>query len=156
MTRAGFTLIELLMVVVILGITASVASMALGETGSANLEMAEIQVTTTIERAQALARSNRTAYGVVFDVGGNRFAVVDENGDIALDPLTRKPQLSGFDSPNQPKRVLVQAADFGSTGAAVVFDPQGVPVAGGTVTIGAAGTSRQISVDAATGRVTGS
>jgi hypothetical protein len=52
--------------------------------------------------------------------------------------------------------VDVQGASFGDTGSAVVFDPQGVPMAGGTVTVGRGPNTRQITVDGATGRISSS
>jgi len=152
--RAGFTLVELMIVVVILGILAGVVSRIGGQTSEQSLELADIQVQDAIGRAQALARSNRQAFGVVFDLATDRFAIVDETGALAVDPLTRRDYVVRFGVPNQPSLIDVKAADFGATGVAIVFDPQGVPIAGGNVTLAHGTATRQISVDAATGQIT--
>lgn len=150
----GFTLVELMVVVVILGILAGVVSSTTGSGGEQALEMCEIQVRDAIGRAQALARSNRQAFGVVFDLDTDRFAIVDENGTLAVDPLTRRGYVVEFGQPNQPALIDVQAADFGATGTAIVFDPQGLPIAGGTVTLARRAITKQLAVDAATGEIT--
>lgn len=153
-SSAGFTLVELLVVVFIMALIAGVAVASSGNGAEIALEMAEIQVRDALGRAQALARSNRAPYGVVFDVETDRFAIVDEHGVLAVDPLTRGDYIIDFVKPNQPKLVDIDSADFGAAGNAAIFDGQGVPLAGGTVTLKLRNSVRTLSLDAATGQVT--
>jgi prepilin-type N-terminal cleavage/methylation domain-containing protein len=150
---AGFTLIELLMVIFLVALLAGVAAVSLGYGNEDHLAMADVQVRDAIAWAQTLARSNRMPVGVVFDPGGERFAVVDQNGAQVSDPLTRRGYEVAFPRPNQPRRVDLHAADFGSCGAAVIFDAQGIPLTGGTVILQAGGRTRTLTVDGATGFV---
>jgi type II secretion system protein H len=152
--RRGFTLIELLVVIVILSIVAGMAAMAPADRGAQDLDLAAIQVNDAMERARALSRSQRMAHGVVFDLANDRFAVVAEDGTAATDPLTKRAYEVDFDRPNQP-HVDITGASFGGAGAAALFDPQGVPLAGGTVTLTAGSHNRTLTLDPATGRLLG-
>ncbi len=153
---AGFTLIELLVVMAIMGIMAFVAMPASGAGYDQRLDLAELQITDAIGRAQALARSTRVPHGVVFDTLGERFAVVDGNGVAVTDPLTRSSYVVDFDRPDQPKGIDVSSASFGDNGAAAIFDGQGLPVNGGTVVVRCHGSTRTLTLDQATGQVSAS
>ena len=147
----GFTLIELLVVVSILGALAAVVGMNGGGRDEHLLEVMELQVHDAAERARALARSARAPYGVVFDVPGDRLGIVDENGDLVLDPLTKTPWVVDARGQTFSGGVDISAADFGGAGKAAIFDAQGVPLAGGSVTLTAGDGSRVLALDPATG-----
>lgn len=148
----GFTLIELLVVVVILGILAGLAGLS-SDSGNADaLELGTIQVQDAVERAQALAISTRSPHGVVFDTAGNRLAIVDNNGDEIVDPLTKRDYIVDFVAPGQPGIGIDQAA-FGAMGHAIVFDPQGVPLNGGQLTLSRKGVTLQLTLNPATGEL---
>ena len=150
-TAAGLTLLEVLMVVVILSIVAGMVGMTAGENGEQALELAEIQVRDAVERAQALALSSRSPHAVVFDTASDRFAVIDAIGQPAIDPLTKRSWIVDFVRPNQPKLVEIDSANFGPAGQAAIFDAQGVPLAGGTLTLRYANLTHTLVLDAATG-----
>jgi prepilin-type N-terminal cleavage/methylation domain-containing protein len=151
--HAGFTLVELLVVVFLVALLAGLASVSVGDDAQGQLELADLQVRDAIAWAQTLARSSRAPMGVVFEPGGDRLAVVDETGTQVTDPLTRRGYEVDFSRPNEPRRVSIQAADFGACGTALIFDAQGWPLAGGTLTLAAGGGLRTLTVDGATGRV---
>ncbi len=153
----GYTLVELLVVVLVVAVMVGIAGIPVSADGPAvALDLAEVQLQDAFEVAQTLAYSMETAHGVVFDVVGNRFAVVAVDGTAVTDPLTHGAYEVDFDEIVQPAGLEVVAADFGSTGAAAVFDGAGVPVAAGSVTLRKGGVSRQYVLDAATGRIAGS
>jgi type II secretion system protein H len=149
----AFTLIELLVVVALVALVSGVAALSVGTADEQHLDMAVVQIGDALQWAQAQARSGRQPVAVVFDTTGDRLAVVDRNGSILPDPLTRAGYVVRFRYPNQPQLVSIAAADFGACGRAVIFDAQGVPLAGGTVTLAVASGSRTLSVDPATGSV---
>ena len=152
----GYTLVELLVTVIVLAILSSIAGLAAGVSGAQHLDMAELQLRDALGWAQSQARSNRAPVAVVFDPDHDRFALVDAAGVMLPDPLTRDVYLVSFHRPNQPQLVDLVAAGFGAAGQAVIFDAQGVPMTGGTVTLTARGTTRVLTVDPATGAISSS
>jgi len=152
----GHTLVELLVMVVVLAILSSIAGVAAGVSGTQHLDMAEVQLRDALGWAQSQARSNRSPVAVVFDPDHDRFALVDADGVMLPDPLTRDAYLVSFHRPNQPRLVDLVAVQFGAAGKAAIFDAQGVPMTGGTVTLTARGTTRVLSIDPATGAITSS
>lgn len=151
--HGGFTLVELLMIVVILAMTASVALLSSGGGDAQALDLATIQIQDTVERAQALAQSQRVAHGVVFDLASNQLALVNDAGVAVDDPLTKMPMVIGFATPGQPQGIDITGADFGTAGTTALFDPQGVPLAAGTVTLSRGSVTRTLTFDGATGRI---
>jgi Tfp pilus assembly protein FimT len=145
------------MVVVVIVATLLVsASGAWTDGGGQALDLVERQVRDAVQFARAEAMATRAPVGVVFDPATDRFAVVADGGGMVVDPLTKQDYLVDFDRPNQPSGVSIEAAVFGSLLTAVVFDAQGVPVAGGSVTLAHNGLIRTLVVDGATGLVTSS
>ena len=99
--------------------------------------MVEIQLRDAFDRAANLARSTRQTHGVVFDLTGDRFAVVDGSGDAVPDPLTKREYIVEFTRPDQPKSIDFANADFGANG----------------VQIRCKDATRTLSLDKATGQV---
>lgn len=152
-TQRGFTLLELLVTVVVLGIMAGVATMSAADGSQQRLELAVMQVEDTVERARALAISNRLAHGVVFDVNNDRLTIIDAEGNQAIDPLTQQPYLVEFNSTGQPQGIDIKAASFGDAESTALFDAQGVPVEGGTVRLESGKRVATLTLDPATGRI---
>ncbi|MGQ0552669.1 MAG: pilus assembly FimT family protein [Planctomycetota bacterium] len=153
---AGITLIELLIVMAIMGLLAAVALPMVGDQRAFRLRLVEVQVETAMNHARSLASANAATHGVVFDLTANAFAVVDQAGQPVTDPLTRQGYVVTFDRPDQPKGIDFTGASFGSTGRAAIFGPDGLPEAGGTITVNCLGSVMTITLDQATGKVTAS
>jgi prepilin-type N-terminal cleavage/methylation domain-containing protein len=152
--RRGFTLLEVLIVVVVLGILTVVAGIpASADTGAADLDLAQIQIQDAFVTAHTLAYSMGVPHGVVFDPDTERFAVVALDGTPARDPLTHADYVIDFKRVEQPAGVKIQSAEFGPTGPAGIYDAQGVPVSGGTVTLSKGQAMRTLSLDPATGKL---
>ncbi len=149
----GTTMLELLVIVGIIGLMAGMLTVTSTQNETIALDQAAVLLQDACTRAQGLARSGRAPVGVVFDVQGNRFAIVTEDGTPARDPLTRTDAIVNLSGPNKAERVTLEEADFGAAGAAALFDAQGVPITGGSLRISRGGRTRTLSLDAATGEL---
>lgn len=152
--QRGVTLLELLVVVALVAFMAAIAGIPVGQTEEQALELGQVQVEDALAGARSRAMSLRAPVGVAFDVVGDRFAVVDSDGTAIDHPLTHKPWIVTFAAPAQPNNLGIAAASFGATGTAIVYDGQGLPMAGGSVTLSAGTSTRVVTVSAATGLVT--
>ena len=156
----GFTLVELLMVVAVLIIAAAIVIPNIGSAADAQAVSAARMLSADLEVARSLAlktqrphtvlfRSDRRAYKVVSDYGGQAYASAE-----AID----HPAVSGrtFEiipaERNGMGAVEVLSVSFGGN-AYVTFDGLGEPSAAGTVTLRAGTTRMQIAVAGLTGSV---
>ena len=149
-TDRGFTLTELLLVTAVIGVLGSSAMSAFAESPDHRLDMIERELSDAVDYARALARSDREAHGVVFDVATERVAVVDEAGAVVEDPLARRDYLLDFSGPQYPQGLDLTSADFGDTGAAIVVEPDGTAFSSGSVVLTFRGATRTLRVDLAT------
>lgn len=150
----GVTLVELMVVALVLAILVGVAAIpASADGGASGLDLAGIQLQDAFVTAQTLAYSLSEPHGVVFDVATERFAVVGPDGVAARDPLTHGEYSIDFTRVDQPRGVTIVSASFGATGSAGIFDGQGVPVTGGSVTLAKGSVTSTFVLDAATGKL---
>jgi len=79
--RRGFTLIEILVVVVILGITATLSMDLIGSTdASQRADRAAREAVVAVRYARMLAMTTSATYGIEFDKGNKRFQVFQTTG----------------------------------------------------------------------------
>ncbi|GJM23386.1 MAG: hypothetical protein DHS20C15_33010 [Planctomycetota bacterium] len=147
----GFTLAELLVVLAIFGVLAGVVGLNSTARHEHLLEVMEMQVREAAARARELARSTHEPHGVLFDVSSDRLGIVDERGALVQDPLTQSAWVVDARGSTFGGGVDISSADFGSAGKAAIFDSQGVPLAGGGVTLRAGDSLRVLALDPATG-----
>jgi prepilin-type N-terminal cleavage/methylation domain len=173
---AGFTLVEILIVVMVMGILATISLPAINSTlQGSRLRGAAYEVVTALEYAQLTAMTsgrgtrvvigdNQESIGVRqytsnadFFTGGDELAENDvESGTYVLMPYPTK---KGINYPitltdeNRFQGVDITVSDF-NAGSQVDFNAQGAPSKGGTATLALGGDQIVVTLDALTGKVT--
>ena len=180
-SRIGFTLIEVLIVVVMMGIAASLLIPSMGQTGVLRVQAAVRTIVSDIIyiQGEAVAYQSRRAiwFGKVakFSAGGwtfvdgNGYVIAEVNGptlDLAVDFMEEPGKLGRPYSRNFDDAEYGGASIDGATfdgDAILIFDELGGPVAtfdgpaasnGGMITVNGSGSSWVIQVEPYTGRVT--
>ncbi len=156
----AYTLIEVLIVVVILGIAASLVVPNMKGTGVLRVQAAVRTIVADIAEAQSDALAFQKGRAVVFHPDENRYAIVEINGsdvDEDLDTL-RETRLAGKDFGN----FSFVSVDFDG-GQTLIFDEMGGPVTepggntpapNGVIQVTGSDQTFTITVEAYTGRIT--
>jgi prepilin-type N-terminal cleavage/methylation domain-containing protein len=150
-STAGFSFIELMVVVLVLGILVGIAGVPAVDNHGQALAQGELFVRDAIHTARSRALSTRIPHGVAFDTAGERLIVLAQDGTPVKDLMTKGDYMIDFGRPDMPSGLGISAADFGTTSTAAIFDAQGDPVSGGTVTLECNGQTLVLTLDAATG-----
>lgn len=173
---AGFTLLELLIVVVVLGIVASVAlPLMASAVTEARLNAAASEIVTAIEFAQLTALTTRRTCRVTIDAAADTLLVEQIVHDASL--LGIETQLAeatveavsmvrvphpmlpfedyevDFTDPNRFSGVDLVSATFGGANF-IEFQALGMPSSGGSVTLTAGDFQTVLTVDGLSGKVT--
>ncbi|GIX45902.1 MAG: hypothetical protein KatS3mg131_0113 [Candidatus Tectimicrobiota bacterium] len=152
-TADGLTLVETLLVVLLLGLAATLAVPALeGVLVERRLDDAAGWLVADLRYAQSLAIKTQQPHQVVFDAAGDSYSLTDQSGTVVLHPLTRQAYVVDFDAQRQFQGIDLQAAAFGGS-STLVFDALGAPQSGGTVILSYAGRQRVIAVRYPTGSI---
>lgn len=142
----GFTLIELVLVIALLGILAMAVVTFTPSPSLARLDSASKQVSSDIEYVRQSAMTRETVHGIEFIANGNYTAYQTSTATPVLDPLTKQNMIVNFSS--FYSGVSIQ------NNYTVEFDRFGKPIGGGgSVTLTNGSTTKIISVQANTGRV---
>jgi prepilin-type N-terminal cleavage/methylation domain-containing protein len=166
---SGFTLVETLIVVVLLGILASVVMPALSSSASSQLRGAAAIMAGDFQYVQAEAVNMGQTLQIQFP-GGDEYRVYGPDGDGDGQPdLLRHPQsdspahynavkgysefIVSFDDPGPLTRVTIESAQFGGQ-RMLEFGRFGEPTASGEVVLRCEGLRVRITVAAITGLVT--
>ena len=160
----GFTLAEVLVVLVILGIAATVVIPSLIDTSGMQVTSAARALTSTMLFAQTAAISSQQQFQVVFDVDGESYEVQNDLGVVVADPVTGgKDFRVSYTEDNRLHKVQLETVDFDGTNI-LWFDRMGVPYGGaitgspvaltsGSVTLSAGDETITINVEPITGRI---
>ncbi|MCG3179279.1 MAG: hypothetical protein BIFFINMI_01613 [Phycisphaerae bacterium] len=155
--RGGaFTLVELLVVLVILGIAASIVVAVFGSTGDLKTAAAARKLTSDLQYAQNFAITHQTKVRVAFDASGNSYTLLSVpdagSATVMTHPITHKPYVVTLSSDEGLKNVSLGSVDFsGST--AIDFDALGAPDQGGQITVVSGSTLKTLTVAPVTGKI---
>jgi prepilin-type N-terminal cleavage/methylation domain-containing protein len=173
--RCGFTLVEMVLVVLVLALAASLAVPQSDVVDQARVDAAASEITQACRFAQGAARGTGGMFAVRIDTSAQAMRVYQLNAQGAED--TGKPVMHPVDK--NVYRIAFGAGALGATlvsaaikykgmaaGTVLSYGPDGVPAAiapdgkltqlesAGQVTLRHGRVVRQLSIDAATGRVT--
>lgn len=148
MKRNAFTVVEIMLAVLIVGIlTAGAAPRISLALRTARLDNACRRIKADLDWARQTALSKSSAVVVQFVPAAGSYSIV---GAKNLDRSTPGYTVSLTDA---PLKCTINSAALGGD-ANIVFDQYGQPDSGGTIVVGAGGSVRTVTIDAATGRVT--
>lgn len=134
-TVKGFTLIELLIVVVIVGLTASTAIVLFSSAADErDIDMATDRLVDDLSFARARATTHRQPVRVAFDIGHNRYVLLDSENHVLFHPVEKRPYVVNLESLGGGSVRLLHV-DFGASDTLVVGSG-GTPRAAGLVTFG--------------------
>jgi len=162
--RGGFTLVEVLMVLLILGIAATIVVPMINDTSGMQVTSAARQIASTLMYAQTASISTQQQYQVVFDTGSNSYEVQDSAGNVITDPVVGSPYRIEYPNDRRTRNVSLETANFDGNNT-VWFDRLGAPYGGaisasppplstGQVVVRVKDKTMTINVEPVTGRIT--
>jgi prepilin-type N-terminal cleavage/methylation domain-containing protein len=171
-TQYGFSYIEMVIVVVILGVVATVALSSLASTDPVKLDNSANEVANAIKFAQAEATRTKISYGINTDVTNDRIRVYSLPSTTptynVYHPIDKKLYDMQMKTDPYVGGVDMLSASFSFAGAATSatnldFSTEGIPkvtssgadymLTSGTITLGYHGQQRVIVIAPMTGRV---
>jgi len=151
-SATAFTLVEILVVVIIMGIAAGVVIPMAIDSGDLQAAGGARMLASDLQYAQSTAITTQTPVTVTFNISGDSYTLSNASGPL-IHPMTKDAYTVDFDTIGGFSSLDLVSVSFGGE-AEVTFDELGSPGNPGTVTIQAGAYTYQITVSAATGRVT--
>jgi len=161
---AGFTLAEVIVVVIILGIAATMVIPMISDTSGMRVTSAARHISSTLLFAQTSAISNQQPLQVVFDADAETYEVQNADGAVIPDPIIPGKSLR-TDYLNDPRlqNINIETADFDG-GGKIWFDRLGMPYSGpnkdnltalnaGSVSVQSGDNVMTVTVEPITGRI---
>ena len=150
----GFTLVEILVVVVLMAIAAAMIMASAAGTEDVRASSAAKMIAMDLEYAQNMAITHQDPVTVTFSPGGESYSLTNASGAL-IHPMSKSAYIRNFTALDGLEDVDVVSAVFAGV-QTVVFDELGTPDNGGGVTVLVGQHAYQISVGAATGKVSAS
>lgn len=147
----GYTLIELMVMLAILGIAAAVVIPSAIDQSPFESASGARTIMTDLEYAQNVAITTQTPVTVSFNVGANSYQLTNASG-LLKNPMTKADYVVQLAAQSGLNGTKISSVSFNGA-ASVTFDEMGAPSNAGTVKIQAGASVCQITVAAATGKV---
>lgn len=151
-TSIGFTLVELLVVIVVMAILAGMVIPYAVSTSDLEVVSAARIISSDLQYAQDVAITSQQLVTVTFNSSGESYTLSNASG-VLIHPINKSAYMMDFSSQSGFAGLDVVSADFAGSNA-VTFDELGSPDNAGTIVLQAGPHVYNVSVAAATGRVT--
>lgn len=138
---------------VVLGIAAAVAIPYAVATSDSQARSAARNLETDLQYAQNYAITHQMPVSVTFDASAESYSLSNASGTL-IHPMSKSEYVIQFGPDQQFDDVDIVSAGFGADGGKVTFDELGAPESPGTVVIQAGPHVYEVSVKAATGKIT--
>lgn len=136
--KKGYTIIELIMVIVIVGILATLSIPRFQSFYYIKLNGAMKKVIADIRYAQQLAISRHESYNIIFNTANETYEVRRvSDSSYAVNPFSRGNFIVNFTSDPQYNGIKIDSTSFGGT---LQFDWQGIPRNGAGTALSAEGS----------------
>lgn len=151
--RSGFTILELLILMVVLGIAASVGIPSYFGRPDVTLKSAAKLLANDLREVGGRAAVYREALWLRFDDDGGGYSATDRNGQLLISPYGAGPFVRRYDADAVFRGVTIESLEP-ETPRSVTFDATGTASSSIAVTIGYKGEARVVTLAARSGLVT--
>lgn len=154
--KHGFSLLELLIVIVVIGIIASVSIPKLKQYFNFKTYNAARILVSDIHYAQTLAETTQINHGIMFYPDEDKYIVYEGTVTLpASEPHSKKPMIRDFKSSHEFSNVDIISAEFpvGAPTRSVEFNPMGIPIDAGKIIISYDNEIYEIEIIFHTGKV---
>lgn len=149
-SRVAFTLVELIVVIMIMGIVATVVVPMLSNTQAMQLRANARQIVTELQSAQTASIATRQQYLIEFDRDNNLYQVTPEGEASVSYPLSGRVAIRSVDFNNENN---IWFDSMGAPLANTAENPDGLPLVTGSLLLESGGEQMTIAVEPVTGRV---